>query len=86
MINTSKKGTRYELEIVKELKAKGYISVRSSASKSPIDIWAINPDKRELLLIQAKSGKRNKKEKTRILERYSALNGTFSVRFEVWQK
>ena len=42
------KGRRKEYKVCNELKEEGYdIAQRSAGSHSPIDVWAINKDKKE---------------------------------------
>lgn len=81
-----RKGADYERKIVNELRAQGFVCARSAGSKSPIDIWAVNPETREMLLIQAKKGKPIPKgEKLEILEFFKHLNGEYVVSCELWE-
>ena len=78
------RGRKKEYQICKELKDKGFvIAQRSAGSHSPIDIFAINPDTRTILFIQAKSGAYEEKEKAKAYEQMGYLNqGEWNVRFE----
>ena len=60
------------------MRNQGYIVIRSAGSKTPIDLVAISPVKREILLIQVKTGKSRLSPEERDVLR--ALNGTYEVR------
>ncbi|RLE83395.1 MAG: hypothetical protein DRJ67_12260, partial [Thermoprotei archaeon] len=60
------------------LRNQGYIVIRSAGSKTPVDLVAINPTNREILLIQVKTGKsRLSPEEREVLRN---LNGTYEVK------
>ena len=81
-----RKGADYERKIVNELRDEGYVCARSAGSKSPIDVWAINPETKEMLLIQAKKGKPiPKKERATIIEFLSNLEGEYKVLGQLWE-
>lgn len=77
-----RKGVRKEYKVCKSLRERaGYdIVQRSAGSHSPIDIWAINIAKRQILLIQCKpDGYSDSK-----YDKYKKiLNGEFKVRFQI---
>lgn len=79
-MNLYKKGVRKEYKICKELRDEGYnIVQRSAGSHSPIDIWAVDYEKKEILLVQSKLSGSSEKYK----EEEKNLNGSFNVRFQV---
>ena len=53
--------------------------IRSAASRTPIDLIAINPRTKQIFLIQCKAGKVTKKEKERILQELESFLGTYWV-------
>lgn len=75
------RGRRKEYKIIQNLKKEGYeIAQRSAGSHSPIDVFAINLETKEILLIQAKpEGYKEKKYQ----EFEEKLNGKFTVKFEI---
>lgn len=72
------KGRRAEWRVRSVLEEDGYVVVRSAASKGPIDLVAIHPEKREILLIQVKSGRSRLSREER--ERLASLAGTYTVK------
>lgn len=74
------KGRRKEWKVRKELLEEGFeIAQRSAGSHSPVDVFAINKEKRLIYFIQCKpDGYRSKK-----YDEYDWINGTFEVIFEV---
>jgi len=71
------KGRRAEYKVRYVLQGQGYIVVRSAGSKSPIDLVAINPSTKRILLIQVKSGKsRLRPEEREVLRN---LRGSYEV-------
>ena len=63
------RGRDFEYKIVNRLKAEGFsIAVRSAGSHSPIDIWAVNFQKRKIKLVQCKSGISKKAEIRKALQ------------------
>jgi len=52
-----KKGRRKEYRICKKLGEEGFdIAQRSAGSHSPIDVWAVDKENKEILLVQSKPG------------------------------
>jgi Holliday junction resolvase len=49
-------GRRFEYEICRDLRAKGYHAQRSAGSHSPVDVWAVPDTGIGLLTVQAKLG------------------------------
>jgi len=86
-MSTKSRGINWERDIVKEMRVRGWIALRSSASLSPFDVVAIHLKRREVKFIQAKCGKKRitGKELDKILS-YKAFDGEFKVSFELWQK
>lgn len=80
-------GRNKEYRIIKFLKAKGFIAVRSAGSHSPIDVWAINPETKEIMLIQSKLGKGaiTNKEAAEMEEFFNRISGDYKVRCELWK-
>ena len=74
-----------ERKVVQKLRAQGYISVRSAGSHSPIDVWAINPETKTVLLVQCKPRSMLKKDGTeravaqRITDDLAKLDGVYKV-------
>ena len=74
------KGRRKEWKICKELREQGFeIAQRSAGSRSPIDLFAINKEKKLVLFIQSKP----EGYKSRKYDEFDWINGVFEVRFEV---
>lgn len=72
------KGRKKEYKIRNELLKQGYdIVQRSAGSHSPVDVWAISQDKKEILLVQCKP----EGYKERKYEEYGWLNDEFVVKF-----
>ena len=76
-------GRAKEQRIVNKLKAQGYIAARSAGSKSPIDVWSVNPKTKLVKLIQSKIGYLSPKQKEEI-NKLKELNGLYLVEFELW--
>ena len=76
-----KNGADKERRIVLKLKAKGFISARSAGSHSPIDVWSINPETHEVILIQAKGRKERSVKK--LEKELKELDGLYYVRTAV---
>jgi len=69
-----KKGYRIELRAKKELKELGAeLIVRSAASKTPSDLIAIFPNKKEIWLIQCKKAGTTPKKQETIQKRFKQL-------------
>ena len=78
------KGRRKEYKICNELKEQNFeIVQRTAGSHSPVDIIAINKEKGEIKLIQAKPDNMAEIAKERLLLENKWLNGWFEVTFEV---
>lgn len=77
------KGRRKEYKWVNDLKDEGFIAQRSAGSHSPVDVFAIHPDKKIIRLIQCKPDTMPEKEQNKIKEQNKKLNGLFEVTFEV---
>jgi hypothetical protein len=77
-------GRYKEYKIRKELLKEGYdIAQRSAGSHSPIDIFAIHKERKEILLVQSKPDNFLKSSEKKILDEYDWLNGDFKVEFQV---
>jgi len=69
---------------MKALKDDYPIVIRSAGSHSPIDIIAIDPKGRKILLIQSKGGKTRKRAIHQVVESgILALQGDYAVSVEV---
>lgn len=80
-----RKGADREREIVNMFKKKGYLSFRSAGSHSPIDVFALNPQTKEILLIQSKAGKSYSPSfKSKLLNELKIYEGFFTVKVGVW--
>lgn len=78
------RGRNKEYKIVHEYKDNGFnIAQRSAGSHSPIDVFAISKDKKEIVLIQAKPNSMSKNKRNEIEEELKWLNGKFKVKFIV---
>lgn len=81
-----RRGANFEREIVKQAKEKGLIAFRSAGSHSPIDVCVINPDTKELFLIQCKCGKFSEYDLTKLHKKLEFLQGTYKVFVQVEYK
>lgn len=62
-------GRAKEYREMESLRREGYLIVaRSAGSHSPIDVWAIDPLKKRIALIQCKSGQSAEKERSKALK------------------
>lgn len=77
------KGRRKEYKYVKLLRDKGFIAQRTAGSHSPFDVIGINPETREIRLIQCKPDSMNAHQAQKIREENKNLNGGFIVSFSV---
>lgn len=78
------KGRRKEYKIVSEFRDEGWdIVQRSAGSHSPIDVFCLSKDLKEIVLVQVKPSSMSKNAKNKIEKENSWLNGEFKVRFEV---
>ena len=69
---------------MKALRERGFTVARSAGSHSPVDVWAINPATRQILLVQSKLGKLAKKEEKEINDLIPIYSGMYEVKFELW--
>lgn len=74
------KGRKQEYKIVWDLRSRGWLAFRSAGSHSPVDVVAINPEKKEILLIQSKMGA-GERRKELLANSNIELNGSFKVKF-----
>lgn len=51
------RSVKRERELVNEYRSRGYYAARSAGSKSPWDVWAVNPTTGDVRLIQVKTHK-----------------------------
>ncbi|KKN36393.1 hypothetical protein LCGC14_0774310 [marine sediment metagenome] len=77
------KGRAKEQLIVRQAKAQGCLSFRSAGSKSQIDVFILNPETKEITLVQSKSDKIPDAEIKRILTKLLQYEGTYEVSAEV---
>ncbi len=77
------KGRRKEYKYVKIMREKGFIAQRSAGSHSPFDVIAINPETKEIRLIQCKPDSMNAHQQQKIRNENQKLNGLFYVSFSV---
>ena len=87
---TYNKGRRKEYGIIEKLKKEGFdIVQRSKGSHSPIDVFAINKEKRIIRFVQSKRVLKERmdfvdeKQKKKLEKEYDWLNGRFDVEFVV---
>ena len=86
MLEQYKKGRRKEYRVVDKLKKLGFeIVVRSAGSHSPIDVWAVDVEGRNMRLIQVKSGKPlGESVKKKLLNKMDRISGYYHVSCELW--
>ena len=78
------KGYRKERKIVNYFISKGLIAFRSAGSHSPIDCVAIDTIKKEIYMIQCKSGSSySLKYKEKLNNELSSFDGNYLVNFSV---
>lgn len=78
------KGRKKEYRISKELRGEGWdIAQRTAGSHSPIDIFAINKAKRQILFVQAKPDNFSQLNKDRIMAELGYLKGMWMVEFKL---
>ena len=77
------KGRVKEYKYVKLMREKGFISQRSAGSHSPWDVVAINPETKQIKLIQCKPDSMNSHQQQKIRDKNKKLNGIFEVSFSV---
>jgi Holliday junction resolvase len=91
-MNLYKIGYYYENRVVKYLRKLGYDAWRTPASKSPIDVVAIHPIAKRILLIQIKATSKDdfslsslsKKEKEKLIELAQRYKDYPEVSVELW--
>jgi len=77
-VTAYERGRRAEYRVRYVLQSQGYLVVRSAGSKTPVDLVAINPSTREILLIQVKSGRSKLTPEER--EALRGLAGNYTVK------
>jgi Holliday junction resolvase len=78
-----RKGADKERKIVKTFRDNGHLAFRSAGSHSPIDVFALNIEKKEIYLIQSKSDKMSEASKKNILDSIIKYEGTYIVKVVV---
>jgi len=77
-------GRRKEYGVIDKLRKEGWLIVqRSSGSHSPIDVFAINKETKEIKFIQVKYGLLSSSERFKIYEEMKWLNDKFDVSFDI---
>lgn len=78
-------GRRKEYSIITALKKEGFdIAQRSSGSHSPIDVFAINREKKLIKFIQVKKGYLSPEEYSKILNDLKWISeNEFKIEFEI---
>ena len=79
-----RRGAEKERRIVKYFRDRGKLAVRSAGSHSLVDVWVVDKEAHVIKLIQAKLGKLGKKERARLIDQGSELNGLYVVEFQLW--
>ena len=74
-----KKGAKFEYKVREIYRKLGYEVIRSAGSRGPFDLIAINPETKQIRLIQCKAGYLSKNQKQAILEPLLAFEGQYSV-------
>ena len=75
------KGRKKEYRVRLQLLNEGYdIAQRSAGSHSPVDVFAISKEKKEILLIQCKP---EDYSPDKLNKKFDWLNGNFKVSFKV---
>lgn len=79
-----RKGRRKEYGVCEKLRKEGWTIVqRSSGSHSPVDVFAINKETKEIKFIQVKAGVLLSGEQTKIYNENDWLNDKFEVSFNI---
>lgn len=79
-----RKGRRKEYRICKRLREQGFdIAQRSAGSHSPVDVWAVDKDKKEILLIQSKPKDISSTKEEELREEYEEFNGEYDVKYTI---
>jgi len=79
-----RKGRRKEYAISDKLKKEGFdIVQRSKGSHSPIDLFAINKETKEIRLIQSKPNDYPESQTKKVISENEWLNDHFNVEFVV---
>ena len=81
VLTNYQRGRNKEYRIVNKLKTQFKIVQRTAGSHSPIDIIAIDPEKKRIRFVQAKLGDFPESQKKKILKEMENLNGKFDVEF-----
>lgn len=55
--NAYKRSATRERRVVNDYRRMGWLAARSAGSKSPVDVWAVNPHTGETRLVQIKTKK-----------------------------
>lgn len=83
-MNTNyKRGQRKEYKIMHKERGDNKIVLRSAGSHSPIDVISIDLAERVIKFIQSKPDDYPEKERLKLLDENSRLNGQFYCKFEV---
>jgi Holliday junction resolvase len=82
MTSQYRKGADKERMIVNVARSKGLIALRSAGSKSPIDVVTVDFIGKHIKLVQSKLNIDDAMKK-RLEDKYSFLNGTYTVEFVV---
>lgn len=83
MVNKNyRKGRRKEYRICKKLREQGFdIAQRSAGSHSPVDVWAVNKEKKEILLVQSKPRDISDRKEQELMQENSSFNGKYKVKY-----
>lgn len=71
--NAYLRSVKRERELVNEFRAKGWMACRSAGSKSPYDVWAVNPKTGDVVLIQVKTEKGGRTRKDTLILKIERL-------------
>ena len=75
------KGRRKEYSIIDKERKEFDIIQRSKGSHSPIDIFAINKEKKVIRFIQSKPDNYSASKVKKLMDKYSWLSGSFKVEY-----
>ncbi len=76
------RGRRKEYKVMKELREEGnIISQRTAGSHSPIDVFAINKEKKLITFVQVKPNNFSEFNRNKIMKELSFLKGEWTVEF-----
>jgi hypothetical protein len=77
------RSTKRERELVNKFRADGWDACRSAGSHSPWDVWAFNPNTKEVILIQVKTKKGARGKKVKFYTRFEpATISTYTMSYE----